>query len=93
MSFSVFLIRNWWVIVFLLMGWGIYLQSVHKKNIQIASLKEKVQRLSEEKNRALEKQADLILRIKSQDDPDYLEMVLKERLGVVAEGETKVVFK
>lgn len=87
------LLKNWWVIVCLLMAGAIYTQAIHKKGRLVASLQDKVETLTAAKERALERKEDLLLRIHSQNDPDFIELVLKEKLGVAAEGEIKVVFQ
>lgn len=84
---------NWWVIAFVLMACGVYLQAIHKKNRLAQALEDRVEHLSQAKNEAVEKKEELLLRIQSQDDPEWLELVLKEKLGVAAEGELKVVFE
>ncbi|MGE0831966.1 MAG: hypothetical protein AB7N99_04835 [Simkaniaceae bacterium] len=59
----------------------------------MVKLEEKVQSLEKAYSEAaLEKEA-LLLRIESQQDLEWMELVLKEKLGVVPEGQTKVVFK
>ncbi|MCB1081181.1 MAG: hypothetical protein KDK69_05100 [Chlamydiia bacterium] len=92
-ALPLFLLRNWWVLVFVLMVWALYLQAIHKKNHLVVKLEEKVQSLEKAYSEAaLEKEA-LLLRIESQQDLEWMELVLKEKLGVVPEGQTKVVFK
>ena len=93
MRLHLILLRNWWVIAFVLMAGAIYIQAIHKKNRLVATLQERVDTLSRSKMDAMEKKEELILRINSQNDPDFVELVLKEKLGVTAEGELKVVFQ
>lgn len=85
--------RNWWVVAFVLMACGFYLQAIHKKNRLVKTLQERVDHLSQAKREAERKKEELVLRIQSQEDPEWLELVLKENLGVTAEGEFKVVFE
>jgi len=85
--------KNWWVIAFVLMAYGFYLQAIHKKNHLAKILKERAYDLSQAKRKAMETKEELLLRIQSQEDPDFVELVLKEKLGVVSEGEIKVVFE
>lgn len=87
------LLRNWWVIAFISMVWAVYVQAIHRKNRDLAILKEKVERLTLAKERALEEKEELLLRMEAGEDPEWLELVLKEKLGVVAEKERKVVFE
>jgi len=93
MKFRQFLLKNWWVIAFVLMAGAIYIQAIHKKNQLLATLKEKVETLNDTKVQQLERKQQLLLRIQSQEDPDFIELLLKEKLGVIEEGELKVVFQ
>ena len=93
MRLHLILLRNWWVIAFILMAGAIYIQAIHKKNQLVATLQERVDTLATAKMDAMEKKEELLLRINSQNDPDFVELILKEKLGVTAEGELKVVFQ
>ncbi|MDJ0652122.1 MAG: hypothetical protein QNJ27_03865 [Simkaniaceae bacterium] len=75
------------------MACGFYLQAIHKKNRLVQTLQERVNDLSRATWEAEEKKKGLVLRIQSQEDPEWLEMVLKKNLGVTADGELKVVFE
>ena len=87
-----FFLTNWWVGAFVLMACALYAQALYQKNHLASLLKEKAQLLKEEKELALRDQEQLQLRLKSEDDPEWALLVLKQRLGVVEEGETKVIF-
>jgi len=52
-----------------------------------------IQELESAKLVALETREDLQLQIQSRGDSDWMELVLKKRLGVVPEGQIKVYFK
>lgn len=56
-------------------------------------LLQKLYELTEEKELALTLQKDLQQRINSQSDHDWIEMTLMRKLGLVAEGQTKVFFE
>ena len=87
-----FFLKNWWVGAFVLMAVALYVQALYQKN-QLASLLEnKACMLKEEKKRAMKEKEQLMLRLKSEDDPEWALLVLKQKLGVVEEGETKVIF-
>ena len=88
-----FFFRNWWVIAFIVMAWALYLQARHNKNQLLVRLTEKEEFLIQEKKEALEEREELLMRKQSQEDPDWMELVLKEKLGVVSEGEVKIVFE
>ena len=87
------ILKNWWVGAFILMAWAIYIQAIHKKNRLVDTLQERVNTLTKAKIEAMEEKKELVLRMQSQEDPEWIELVLKEKLGVVAEGELKVVFE
>jgi len=87
------LLKNWWVIVFMLMAWSFYVQAMHKKNHLVVKLEERVRVLTLGCEQAQKEREELLLRIQSQDDQEWMELVLKERLGVVPEGQVKVVFQ
>ena len=75
------------------MAGAVYTQAIHNKNRKVAALQKKVETLTVAKMCAMERKEELLLRMASQDDPDFIELVLKEKLGVTAEGEQKVVFQ
>jgi hypothetical protein len=63
-----------------------------KKNaVQYMSLR--LEEMQKDKWDALQKRGELELRIASQNDPAWIEMVLMRDLGVVPEGFLKVHFK
>lgn len=88
-----FLLTNWWVIAFILMAWAFYLQAMHKKNCLVRNLEEKVTELQIARAQSLEEKEEKLFRVQSQDNSEWMELVLKERLGVVPEGQVKVVFQ
>jgi len=71
----------------------IYGFSMHKKAKTCTDLREKIRSVEGYKKKLLEEREELLLEIKSLEDQEWLEMVLKKRLGVVPEGQTKVYFK
>ena len=76
-----------------MMAIGVYAQAIHKKNRLEEKLQGKVHDLKIAKIEAEERKEELLLRLKSQEDPEWMELVLKEKLGVTGEGELKVVFE
>ncbi len=85
--------KNWWVIAFILMAGAVYIQAIHKKNRLVATLQGRIDTFNRGKMDEMEREKELLLRINSQNDPDFVELILKEKLGVAAEGELKVVFQ
>lgn len=83
----------WWVLVFTVLCFSFYFHSIHKKNMELALIKEEKIALSKEQEEVLSEQEDLLEKIHSQSDPAWIEMVLMKELGVVPEGKVKVHFK
>jgi len=88
-----FIIGSWWVFVFLLVCYIGYDQAIKKRKNEIAQLKYQLQELEKEKQIAFNNREDLLLRIDSQTDPAWIEMILMKELGVVPEGHLKVHFQ
>ena len=82
-----------WMLFFWLLCFALYSQAMQKKSRVCLELKNKIQELESLKQSSLETREDLVLQISSQNDRDWIEMVLKKRLGVVPEGQMKVYFK
>lgn len=89
---SLFFLKNWWVATYILMAFSLYAEARYQKNQLSLHLKERVLSLKREKERALLEQEQLLLRLNSEEDPDWIELVLKQKLGVVGERERKVIF-
>ncbi|MBI3211955.1 MAG: hypothetical protein HYZ47_04660 [Simkania negevensis] len=85
------ILQSWWVIAVILFSIYFYCRALEKKNNLTAQLKTKVISLKKERKRILEEKEDLLLRLKSFEDPDWIELVLMEKLGVVPEGQIKAV--
>ena len=84
--------RSWWMIAFVALCGVLYLHGVKQKNMVYQEMAERLQILEKEKALALAEKEELLLQIKSQSDPAWVEMVLKRNLGLVSEGQTKVYF-
>ena len=83
----------WWTAAVCLFIAGIYGQGMKK---QRASLREVTLRLSEIEHEtllAMEEKENLSLRLASQSDPAWIELVLLRQMGVVPDGFLKVHFK
>lgn len=85
--------KNWWVAAFILMALAFYAEASYQKQQEAFFLEEKYAALQKEKVKALDERQELGLQLKSEEDPQWIELVLKYKLGVVPEGETKVVFR
>lgn len=90
---SEFFYRYGGVLVFGSLCLAVYYPAMQKKSQIFLQLKDKVSELELLKDAAVLQRDDLLLQIQSQSDPDWIEMVLKTRLGVVPEGQRKVYFQ
>lgn len=82
-----------WVLAFCAVTGFAYFQSMKAKKAAIRELSFRLEEMEKEKWVALQERDDLHLRIASQDDPVWVEMVLMRDLGVVPEGWLKVHFQ
>lgn len=85
-------IRSWWVIAFGLLCAVLYEQGLKKREFHYQTLKEQLTRLQHEHREALTMQHHLQRQLHSLNDPTWIELLLKQELGLVAEGEQKVYF-
>ena len=83
---------SWWVILFCLTTGFVYSESVKEKKSALRELAFRLEEMEKEKAHAIQEKEDLQLRIASQSDPSWIEMILMRDLGVVPEGFLKVHF-
>ena len=91
-KFLAFFFKNWWVALFSALAFALYFQASHRKNRLALSLEEKVVALKKERAKALKEKEELELRIETREDIELTILTLKKKLGLVEEGETKVIF-
>ena len=91
-SFEEKFISSWWVILFILGCYLFYEQGLKKRDQDFSKLHMQYLELQKESQLAHAQQENLLLQINSQSDPDYVELILMKGLGLVAEGQTKVLF-
>ncbi|MES2274304.1 MAG: hypothetical protein V4487_08960 [Chlamydiota bacterium] len=84
--------RSWWVVGFCSVTCFIYFQALKEKKIAIRELQFRLEEKNKEKFLGLQEKEELYLRISSQNDPAWIEMILMRDLGVVPEGFLKVHF-
>lgn len=84
--------RSWWVVGCCAVTGLIYLQAFKEKNASVRELAFRLEEMEKEKILALQEKEELHLRIASQNDPAWIEMILMRDLGVVPEGFLKVHF-
>lgn len=82
-----------WVVLFLVVAALFYVQGMQTKEAEYLRLQEKITVLEAQLNKVIAEKEELELEIKSEDDPKWIELMLKKNLGLVPEGETKVYFK
>ena len=85
--------ENWWVILFIDVASGIYWQGICGKETIYQELQMRKQRANEQLRLASCEHEELLRQIHSQSDPEWMELILKKRLGLVPEGQTKVYFE
>jgi hypothetical protein len=85
--------KYWWVFVFCVLTGLVYFHSFKEKKEAVRLLGLRLVEMDSEKTLALQKREDLQLRIASQNDLGWIEMILMRDLGVVPDGFLKVHFK
>ena len=84
---------SWWMAIVLFVVATLYLQGVHKKERVITRLQGQLECVESQRSEIAKKRTRLLHEIAAQSDPEWVEMVLMRKLGVVPEGQAKVCFK
>lgn len=87
------ILHSWWMILFFLLVLFVYDKASSKRLIEKQKLEAKLSSLCEQKKLGIEKREILKRQLLSQNDPKWIELVLIKELGLVPEGQKKVVFK
>ena len=82
----------WWVVLCILLCFALYAHGAHKKRKIVDALQSEFSHLQTEKKLLAREKEELLLNIKSQNDPAWIEMTLIKVLGLVPEGKVKVYF-
>lgn len=82
----------WWVILCVIICFSVYEQRIKVQNKEWEFLKNQLVALQSEKELLKMEQEDLLLRLNSQGDPAWIELILMRVLGLVPDGYTKVSF-
>lgn len=83
-----------WFFCFLLVFFlAVYSIASEKKKKTLDKLKFRHENLLLAKAMALKDHSSLVLQIESQNDPEWVQLVLKRKLGLVPEGQEKVFFE
>ena len=85
-------VYNWWLMLFLIFCSVFYFQGSRKRDAAIAEFSFRLHEMEVTKMIAMQEREDLQLRLQSQNDPAWIEMILMRDLGVVPEGWVKVRF-
>lgn len=85
-------LKSWWLILFVVACYAFYERGLREYTNDFSKLQHQYLDLQKEKALASSQQENLTLQINSQSDPDWVELTLIKDLGVVAEGQTKVLF-
>lgn len=91
-SLEQLLLYSWWVILFTIFCYLAYEQGLIKRNKDFDKLHAQYVELQKENKRCLALQEKLLLQINSQSDVEWVELTLMKGLGLVPDGQTKVVF-
>ena len=84
---------GWLVVVFCLAAVFIYVRSMKEKKMALSEYAFRLEEMQKERLLACAERDELHLRIASQTDPAWIEMVLMRDLGVVPQGWMKVHFR
>lgn len=87
------LLRSWWVLAFILLCSLAFKPILKHLDDQQQVLLSSLNDLHTQKNFLVEQKNTLKLQIQSQKDPLWIEMLLKNELGLVSEGQKKVRFQ
>ncbi|MCH9634757.1 MAG: hypothetical protein S4CHLAM7_15180 [Chlamydiae bacterium] len=90
--FEELVVRSWWVLAFIILNFCVFKPILNHLESGESKLRMSLTQLQSKKYLALENKHRLELEIESLEDPLWVEMVLKQELGLVSEGQTKVHF-
>jgi len=91
--YEAFVTQSWWMFVVLFVALGLYCEGMRRKAAVEEKMLQESSTLSQSITKAQGAKAQLELEIASLSDPEWVEQILKRKLGVVPEKQTKVYFK
>lgn len=91
-SLEQFILYSWWVILFSICCYFAYERGLVKRDRDFDKLHAQYLELQKENKRSLALKEKLLLQINSQSDVEWVELTLMKGLGLVPDGQTKVVF-
>lgn len=84
---------SWWWVAFCVGAlYLVYSQAAREKVRSFDQLQGRLFELRVLRERLIAENEDLEMKLQSQSDPQWIELVLKRRLGLTGEGQTKVLF-
>lgn len=90
--FEEIFVKSWWVVLFILGIYYCYEQGLQKKDHDFTKLHAHYSELQKKKKALLTLKENLNRQINSQSDPEWVELTLMKGLGLVPEGQIKVLF-
>lgn len=90
--FEKFFKQSWWVILFGILSFMLFENSMKTHNSEFSKLQEQFHELEKQKKEALALHEKLMREFNSQSDPAWIELVLMKGLGLIREGQIKVFF-
>ena len=90
---EVFVVKSWWVYLFCISSFLLFNHFSNIKKEEISILENKRVFLESQRDLALAKREELQVKICSQSDPSWIEVVLMKQLGLVPDGYMKIHFK
>jgi hypothetical protein len=85
--------KSWWVGGFCILALIVFAHAMKSRRLAICELSSRVNEMEEIGSILSKENEELKLRIASQSDPAWIELVLLREMGVVPEGFIKVHFK
>ena len=86
-------LRFWWVVLFLLLCYMVYERAMKRLHDDHTALKVQWEQLDTQRHHALVLRHQLNREIASQGDATYNELLLMQELGLVPQGQVKVIFE
>jgi hypothetical protein len=83
----------WWVFLFCFVTSCVYFPSMKRKRLAFAGASLQLEEMEKQRQHLASAKELLSLRLASQSDPAWIEMILMRDLGVVPEGYLKVYFQ
>lgn len=87
-----FFLYSWWLILFAICCYLAYEHGLMKRDRDFDKLHAQYLELQKENKRSLALQEKLLLQVNSQSDVEWVELTLMKGLGLVPDGQTKIVF-